>query len=436
LLRLIPLVLLVPLAACGSDPDAGGTDGGPTGDVTYYQHVKPIMDAKCARCHQQGGIAPFTLETYDDAAGHAGVSQIAINDGIMPPWLAADDCNDYVGDWSLTEQEKQIINAWVDGGALAGDPADEGAPIELEDVSLSRVDLELSMPVEYSATKTPDDYRCFLIPWPEEYTDTKYVTGFAAVPGNERVVHHIIAFLASPDQVAEYQQMDADEDGPGYTCFGGTGGPAQTWIGSWAPGGGGRDFVDGTGVAIEPGSMIILQVHYNVLFNDPEPDKTAVQFRIADSVDRIGATQPWTNPFWLQGDSMMIPANDAGVSHSWTWDPTGFLTDGEPFQIHGVGFHMHQLGTSGTLRLRRSTGEDECLIKIDRWDFNWQQNYGLRQPVTVNPGDQLYIECNWDNSLENQPVVNGEPQIPRDVTWGEGTTDEMCLSGFYWTAVE
>jgi len=48
-------------------------------------------------------------------------------------------------------------------------------------------------------------------------------------------------------------------------------------------------------------------------------------------------------------------------------------------------------------------------------------------------GDQIYLECHWDNSAENQALVEGQPLPPRDVTWGEGTTDEMCLSGFYFT---
>jgi hypothetical protein len=38
------------------------------------------------------------------------------------------------------------------------------------------------------------------------------------------------------------------------------------------------------------------------------------------------------------------------------------------------------------------------------------------------------VECHYDNSPGNQPVVDGQRLPPRDVTWGEGTHDEMCLS--------
>ena len=38
------------------------------------------------------------------------------------------------------------------------------------------------------------------------------------------------------------------------------------------------------------------------------------------------------------------------------------------------------------------------------------------------PGDQLYLECHFDNS---------DSTMARN--WGEGTADEMCLGGFYVT---
>ena len=92
---------------------------------------------------------------------------------------------------------------------------------------------------------------------------------------------------------------------------------------------------------------------------------------------------------------------------------------------------MHGLGTSGRLEIQRENGDTECLLQIDDWNFHWQGSYGLRAPVTFNRGDKLRVECHWDNTVGNQPVVGGQPRTPADVYWGEGTTDEMCLGVFY-----
>jgi hypothetical protein len=63
------------------------------------------------------------------------------------------------------------------------------------------------------------------------------------------------------------------------------------------------------------------------------------------------------------------------------------------------------------------------MLRIPRWDFHWQNGYELKQAKVVRPGDRITIECHWDNSLPGAT----------DVSWGEGTGDEMCLGILYLT---
>jgi hypothetical protein len=416
---------LVLLSACDGVHKARGP-------VTYYLDIKPLVDGKCVRCHQQDGIAPFTLVDYEDVKAHSGFALLAIDQRIMPPWKAAAGCNDYLGDFSLSDDEIQLFHDWVEQGTLEGDPAAEGAPIVIEGQGLSRVDVALHMPVAYTPSQAgPDDYRCFLLDWPAEYTTTQFISGFRAVPGDAGTVHHVIAFLASPDQVATYEALDAAEDGPGYTCFGGTGGPSTTWVGAWAPGSEGVDLPEGTGIAIDPGSVIVLQVHYNTIFAPAVPDQTAVEFKVESTVDRQVHTQPWANPLWPRGE-MPIPAHEPDVAHWFEFD-LSIVNGLRSLEIHSTALHMHNLGTRGTLRVHRASGAKECLLAIDDWDFHWQGVYALREAVRFDPGDQLYLECHWDNTQQNQVIVNGEPVMPVDVNWGEGSTDEMCLGVVLWS---
>jgi hypothetical protein len=435
--------LAVAAAACGSDggspPD--NPDAANTPVLTYYKDVKPIVDAKCTMCHVDGGIAPFPLLQYGDFESLEGMIKEAVGTRLMPPWPPSAECNSYYADRSLTDEQIATITDWVDQGAVAGDPADEGLPLQVEQVSLSRVDVTLEMPEVYTAQLEPDDYRCFLLDWPE--TAESFVTGFRAVPGDARVVHHVIAFYIPPEDVPTYEQLDADEAGPGYTCFGGPGAGNQRtgWLGSWAPGSMGSDYPPGSGYRVAPGSKVALQVHYNTLHSGALPDQTRVEFKVDPSVDTVAYFLPWANPDWLMGTGMMIPANEADVMHAFSFDIApylGFVSDGEipsgPFTIHAAGLHMHTLGTSISMRVNRGGGGETCLVDIRDWNFHWQGGYALREPVTVNPGDELYIECHWDNTAANQQVVDGVPLEPRDVHWGEGTTDEMCLGGLYITA--
>ena len=428
-------------ATTGPTNNGTSTNGASNNDTTapqatvfYHEHVKPIIDAKCSECHVAGGIGPFALDDYESVSAVAGLVKAAVVNETMPPFLYDTTCREPSFDPSLSEEQIQTTSDWVDQGAVEGDPAAAGAPLDIARPEQPTFDSVLTMPAEYTPVQSPDDYRCFVIDWPHD--TTKYVTAFGVEPGQEAMVHHVIAFLARPDFVAQAEALDAAEEGPGYTCFGGPVIDDFYWLGSWAPGGLlASGYPEGTGLEIPAGSKVIVQVHYNTLIEDPRPDQTTIKFETADSVEKTAFWMPWANPLWLNG-SMRIPAGEADVKHGFTYDPTSFFTDGKPIDIWAAGLHMHMLGTSARSWITRQGGEEACVADIPRWDFNWQSGVAFDEPVRFNPGDKLGLECHWDNTMENQPVVDGRRLTPQDRNWGEGSTDEMCLGVFYITIEE
>ena len=49
----------------------------------------------------------------------------------------------------------------------------------------------------------------------------------------------------------------------------------------------------------------------------------------------------------------------------------------------------------------------------------------------MNPEDELYLECHFDNSAANQ----ADGQAPRDIAWGDNDQD-MCVGFLAFTPVE
>lgn len=43
------------------------------------------------------------------------------------------------------------------------------------------------------------------------------------------------------------------------------------------------------------------------------------------------------------------------------------------------------------------------------------------------------MPCTWDNTAENQPVIDGQRVTPKTRKWGARTEDEMCVAGIYVT---
>lgn len=431
----IVLTLGFVLAGCsggsGDTTQGGGGSGAgaPSNGPTYHRDVKPIVDAKCANCHVEGGIAPFALTTYAEASPMRGAMKAAVMAGTMPPWPPAKGCADYADDRSLTEDEKKMIADWADTGAAEGDPKDAPAKTGEAGSALSRIDRTLTMPVAYTPQSSPDDYRCFLVDWPE--TTTKFVTGVGVKPDNAAIVHHVIAFLATPENVASFQGLDDAEDGPGWTCFGGPGGDAggSGWVGAWAPGSIGADFPAGTGIEIPPGSKIVIQVHYNTGAAKAAPDQSSVLVKIDDTVEKKAVLMPWANIEWVLAHKMDIPAHAMDATHSYEADPTpfmnyiaeGIIAPNTPFTLYSASLHMHTRGTKAITKIARKDGAEECLLDIPKWNFHWQGSYGFTQPKTFNPGDRLSLECHWNNP---SAVASN---------WGEGTGDEMCLGVYYAT---
>jgi hypothetical protein len=44
------------------------------------------------------------------------------------------------------------------------------------------------------------------------------------------------------------------------------------------------------------------------------------------------------------------------------------------------------------------------------------------------PGENVRLTCTFDNSPQNQPIIDGERVEPQEVRWGGETFDEMCIA--------
>src|SRR5262245_22488840 len=101
--------------------------------VTFSKDVAPIFQAKCQDCHQPNSIAPMSLITYQDARPWARSIKERVSARQMPPWHIDKTVGiqKFKNDMSLTDDQVDTIVAWVDGGALQGDPKDMPAPKKL-----------------------------------------------------------------------------------------------------------------------------------------------------------------------------------------------------------------------------------------------------------------------------------------------------------------
>ncbi|HKP59300.1 MAG TPA: monooxygenase [Polyangiales bacterium] len=389
--------------------------------LTYYADVKPIIDAKCTACHVDGGIGPLPLTSYDEVKLVKDLVALDVSQGKMPPWRANAAMNFYQAERRLTADQKDKIVRWVKQGAEEGDPGDEPEPEPAAPRGLTRIDGTLKFERPFTPTVN-DEYRCIPLKWP--YEETKYVTGLSVEPDRREMVHHGVLYFVQPDGAKAILDRDAQTPELGYPCTGVTGG-GGAWLTSYEPGGYGQDIPGGLGFEVKPGSLFVLQMHYTIL-NGASPDQSRVDYTVEDHVDRVGRVSLLMNPAWLAG-GMPIPAGKSDVMHAYATTPVA-VGSAKPMNVYWADLHMHVLGSSGSIGIvRAGSGKREGLLDIPKWAFEWQETYILRQPIQLNPGDRMYVECHYDNSAEHQQLIDGVRPEPRDVNWGDHTSDEMCL---------
>ena len=99
------------------------------------------------------------------------------------------------------------------------------------------------------------------------------------------IVHHAIFFRINPNDAAQARRLDEDSPGEGWTCFGDSGIHAAPWVSSWAPGGHEVLLGANLGYAMPPGSLLVMQVHYNLLATGGKPggtDQSGIRLRLTD----------------------------------------------------------------------------------------------------------------------------------------------------------
>lgn len=411
----------------GTVPDAADSDQpevvAPA--VTWHRDVRPIVEQHCNGCHAEGGIAPSSFEDLDQILGIAPVMVGYVKSGEMPPWPMDPTCRDVRDARLLSAADKAVFQGWADAGYAVGDTADYVAPAPASASPVGAHGLALTRSDGYAPDiRKSDDYRCFL--FPQALSAASWIRGVRIDPDEKPLVHHVLLFMVPPEQVAALVAKDDEtRDVPGYPCQGGSGATGDTMVAGWVPGSVPTLFPETGAIEAPAGARFVMQMHYNTLNVDKSQtvpsDTTGGWLELlpaGETPSHVIAIRPVLDP------TLKIAANDPaaveGMSFTTRWSG----------QVVGVAPHMHTRGSEIRVRKTDTAGAETCIAEIPEWDFHWQQTYVFEPGsyVPFSPGDKVAIECIYDNGADNQPVIDGTAVVPTEVTWGEETTDEMCLA--------
>jgi peroxiredoxin len=365
----------------------------PRKDITYAEHVAPLLRKHCVVCHQPGTAAPFSLLTYEQAKRRAAALSDVVADQRMPPWYASPKYGQFVNQRGLSDSERDLVMQWARAGAPLGDerklppPLAEkadpwliGAPdLVIQDTSTFTIPKQGVVPYKYSIL-------------PHIFEEDTWLQGVQILPDNPRVVHHSnMAYVSA----TEGFQM-------------------ANFITGFVPGGEPMLLENGVAVRIPAKSVLGLQIH---LVTNGREEKC----RLAVGLEFARGTVKQQLRFHLLVDHRFAvppgaPAHPVQAARVLEADAIGV----------GLFAHMHLRGKDMTLKAQYPDGKSETLLLIPNYNFDWQMPYRWEFGKHRFPkGTRLDCLAHYDNSPFNP--YNPDPKAT--VRDGQQSFQEM-MNGF------
>jgi peroxiredoxin/mono/diheme cytochrome c family protein len=385
-----------PVAGCAIartiTPKAGGT-------ITYSKHVARILQKNCQQCHRPGQVGPMSLLTYEDALGWAETIREVVEEGRMPPWHADPKIGHFSNDRSLSQQDRDTLLAWIKQDCPKGDPRDLPPPRRFpEDWSIGKPDVVLSMPNEFNvpAKGGKNGIRYQYFPVQTKFDADRWIQAAEARPGNRAVVHHILVYIVPPGERYGTRGID---------------GIGNNLLVAFAPGDLPAVFAPGTAKKVPKGSTLVFQMHYT---------PNGVEQKDRSSVGLIFAKEPPKYEVRTRAITQTRFAIPPGANNHEVQSATTFRED---VRLLSLFPHMHLRGKDFEYRVLYPDGKSEVLLRMPRYDFNWQSHYRLAKPLNLPAGTRIECTAHFDNSADNPN--NPDPQ--KEVRWGEQTWEEMMI---------
>ena len=411
-----------------------------TTDITWSGEVREVLRKKCMVCHHPGGLAPdyvdltkYGTDTEPGARAWAVAMEEEILTGRMPPWKADVRFGHFANTKALTDEEKEIIIAWVRGGAPQGPQRDLPTPPEFLDRTwtFGEPDLvfEPAEPFVLAADKTSDSTT---IEFPVELEEDTWITGYEFFPENPKHVYSMTAFLHDPEGFApepievemqvDYDPLASDEELEPTRLRKMPTGPH--FLGQWVRGDQPVLMPDAGGRKLRKGSTIELHIQYE---RAPYADFDAVEDQ-----SKLGLFVALKNEeIDLLVESAKVAAAPFIVKAG---DDTATVTTTTSFDenVHVIGInpHLGPLAKNFRLDITYPDGLTKTAMWIPQYKHLFASSYRFAEPLSAPIGATITLTAQYDNTEDNWDNPNSPPV---EVTGGDAFGPARFLSWIDYT---
>ncbi len=366
--------------------------------VSYEEDVAPILRRRCAGCHRDGGVAPWSMNGHLMIQGWSAMIKETLLTRRMPPGqVDYNDASAFEDVNHISNREMQVLMQWIDDGAKKSsteeDPLSELPPPE-SGWALGEPDLVIELPEQDIPATGVLDYS--FVPVELDLEEDKWVSAFEFDVDNKVALHHVIIYT----QDARQQRQNASRGG------------SRTNFGGYAPGREHIELGNDAGILLSEDMRLMIQLHYTTVGREAtDSTRLGLYFRDSPPERELVRTAIMNGDFEIPPGVREFPV-EASVTVS---------TDS---YLHSFAPHMHYRGKRVAFTARYPDGREESLLSIPNFQHNWQMVYRLKEPVFLPSGTEIIARGAFDNSSFNP--LNPDPG--KSVVWGEQVWDEMFLT--------
>ena len=385
---------------------------------TFYKDVLPVLQANCQTCHRPGEVAPMSLLTYEQARPWAKAIKTAVVSKKMPPWFADPTYGHFSNERRLSAPQIELLSAWADAGAPAGNEKDAPPPVEFTSGWNIKPDVVFEMPKPFELpARGTINYKYVVVD-----TNTKedmWVVAAEMRPGNPAVLHHGKVWVRPPGSKwmekavpGEAYESESHKDILGRNAIE----EGNDILGKFNPGLGAQRFdMEGAAKFVPKGSDLVFELHYTTS-GQPTEDVSKLGLVLAKE-------PPRTRYFFNAGPTAFNLAIPAGEGNA---EVVSEITFGENARLVYAQPHMHLRGKDFELRVVTPDKQMSTVLK-GAWNFDWQMGYQYAESIALPKGSKLQLISHFDNS----PANRFNPDAAKQVVWGPQNWDEMsnCFIG-------
>lgn len=381
--------------------------------INFETNIKPILTKHCVNCHQNGGIAPFALDNWNDVDARAIMIGAVTASKYMPPWRADTSFQHYKNENYLSKTEIELIQQWIQNEQPRGTVERRKEKL----IPQNKVKKKQGTTVQIGFNRAfvikgenKEEFRFFHLP--SKIKENGYIQSIEFAPGNKKQVHHSRIMIDTTQSISGIDGL-SEEDSSILKYQ--TKPLADPFLFGWVPGNDKIIFPKGIGKKIYANSDFIVNVHYV-----PSPiqviDSSSIIIQLSnDPVEREAETLTLTENN-ISNQPFIIYPNKKSTFYM----RSPILQDS--ISLISIMPHMHLLGKSFKSYAITPDGTIVPLVNVPSWDFNWQTTYQFKKFTVLPKGTVIYAEATYDNTNEN-PLNPYKPA--RTVGYGWGSKDEM-----------